>query len=268
MKKTKHFRIISIISISVLSIFSIFIFPFILAASPDNLGVEVIDRDEELQLTDLDPVPGDESGTKVSFATDAESEFIPELDPIPYDINAISKERAVELAWELFMFPDEDETTPQGERRGHKTEFIEARYIENTDSAKDPSWFLLFSYHYWGTAFNYVPEGSTPEEEIEREIPNDIFNYATFSVGTDNFGYPVIKWEYNAGHYEMVEINAITGEWIGSGWIKPVYNKDLDEFAFWDDIKRGMDFWWTIKKLPSGEIIREPLYHEEIDYGG
>jgi len=183
-------------------------------------------------------------------------------------------ERAIELAWELFIFDDEEESTPAGEGRGHATKFIEARYLESDDPVSDPSWFLLFTYQYWGTAFNYIPEGFTPEmalERIEKEIADDIFFDAAFSIGTDNFGVPVIKWEFGATHYEMIEINAVTGEWIGSGLIKPVYKihkNDLEEFAFWDDIKRGMDYWWTISRTESGEILRDPLYHEEYDFGG
>jgi len=243
MNSNKHSRLIAAVCIIVLAVFSIFVFPFILAASPGNMDIEVIDMEDDFNVKEPDPVPESEPGAEYEQPSAREEDPgsqpdsypVPEPGPVPVDpdpvpevaidSNAISMDQAIEKAWELFIFPDENETTPAGENRGHSTVFLEARYMESDDPAGDPSWFLLFEYRYWGV-------------------------------------------DYSAGHYEMVEINAITGKWIGSGMDKPVYSKALDEFDSWDDIKRGMDFWWTIEKLPSGEIIRTPLYHEEYDYGG
>jgi hypothetical protein len=81
----------------------------------------------------------------------------------------------------------------------------------------------------------------------------------------------VVKWKYGAGQYEMIELNALTGEWIGSGVTNQVHLIDLDELDlyFEDDIRRSMAKWWLIEKRESGEIIRHPLFHEEHgNFGG
>jgi len=276
MNSKKHSWIIATICIIALAAISIFVFPFILAASPGNMEIEVIEPEEVFPGVEPDPVLGDETeaGSDPSHAPEDENEPQTYPDPTPgpdiddIDTNAISMERAIELAWELFTFPDADESTPAGERRGYRTIFIEARYIEKDDPSSDPSWFLLFAYGFWSTSFSYVPEGSTLEETLERNAIADIFDYANFSTATDNFGVPVVIWESAGNHYEMVELNAITGEWIGSGMNKPVYHRSPDEFTTWDNIKQGMDFWWTISRTESGEILRQPLHHEEGPYGG
>ena len=270
MDSKKHSRIIAAICIGALAIFSIFVFPFILAASPANQEIEVIEMEEAFPAHEPDAVPEDGFETLPDFAVEPGAELLPEPDPIPININAISEEQAIALAWELFAFPEAYDVTPEGAERGHATEFIKAVYVDSTDPASDPSWFLLFSYRYWGSSFAYIPEGLTQEEALNREMEQDVFGYARFSIGTDNFGVPVIKWDFGASHYEMVEINALTGEWIGSGMTDPIYLTDLDELDlyFEDDIRRSMAKWWLIERRASGEIIREPLFHEEYGNSG
>ena len=292
MDSKKHSRIIAAICISALAVFSIFVFPFIIAASPDNMEIETIETEDVFPAEEPYHVPEIEAETVIEPEAETVPEPISELTPEPgpypeaevvIDVNAISEEQAIALAWELYMFPDEDDVNPAGERRGHATKFIEAKYVESTDPASDPSWFLLFSYRYWGVSFAYIPEGLTQEEALNREMEQDIFGLARFSMGTDNFGVPVIKWESSGSHYEMIELNALSGEWIGSGMTHPVYNADLDEFILEDNIRKRMDYWWLITKtasgeiirdlLPggvvrdplSGEIIRDPLFHEEFE---
>jgi len=263
MDSKRHSRIIAAICIGALAVFSIFVFPFIIAASPGNMDIETIETE--------DVFPAEEPYPEPEPVAETAPEPMPEPEPEPevvIDINAISEEQAIALAWELYMFPDEDGVNPAGERRGNTTVFIEAKYVESTDPASDPSWFLLFSYSYWQKMFVYIPEGLTQEETLYREMEQDIFGLARFSIGTDNFGVPVIKWESSGSHYEMVELNALTGEWIGSGMTRPVYNADLEEFISEGYIRKNMDYWWVITKTASGEIIRDPLYHVEIEGGG
>ena len=285
MNSKNHSRIIAAICIGVMAAFSIFVFPFVLAASPGNMEIEVIEMEDDFNVKEPDPVPEHESVIEpgLSSAPEANLEIKPEPDPIPIpshepaiDPNAISEEQAIALAWELYMFPEAEDTTPAGETRGYRTAFVEARYIENQDPASDPSWFLLFEYRYWGTMFAYIPRGYTQEEYLLELVDGDVFG-TVFSIGTDNFGVPVVKWEYSGSHNEMIEINALTGEWIRLGMNPPalvldddpVYNKDIDEFASWDNIKQGMDWWWwSIEKNAAGEIVRHPLHEENSDQGG
>jgi len=100
-----NIRFISIICITVLAMFSIFIFPFILAASPGNLRVAVIEAEDSL--------PEDTSIQVFYNGLDSTPEAGLEPEPFPTPvpepstgINADSIDRAARLALSHILFRD------------------------------------------------------------------------------------------------------------------------------------------------------------------
>jgi len=255
MNNKNNTRIIAIICFGTIAIFSILVFPFILAASPGNLDIRLIEMEDFLSTGN--PAPVVNNG----------SENVTEPEPFNTN-NLITKEQAIELAWKTFPYRTGVETTPEGGIYAYHTEFIDARCIENTDPESDPSWFLLFLSGFRQVSYLLIPEGYTQDEYLSKIAGEDFLALVNLTAETDDSGNLMVNWEFYGSQYEMIELNAVTGEQIGSGSNIPIYMNRLYEFTHWDDIKRNMDYWYTITKTEYGEIIREPLYHVEYDYGG
>ncbi|MDR2599960.1 MAG: hypothetical protein LBC73_06755 [Oscillospiraceae bacterium] len=299
MNSKKHSRAIAAICFGILLIFSLVVFPLILAATPSNSSIEAIEPNNNLNQTDSDYIPefdtpdhdaqnNDElnndtqnhliqssetiynnaqnNNTKSSDSTPTTGEP-PTPMPAIFFHNAITEEEAIRIAWEGFLFPEGETKNPDGTTHWHTTNLIEARYIECPISLSS-SWFVLFSYRYGGILHENVPDGSTVEDILNRPVGNYLLDMANFSSKIDENGNTIVVWEYDSTHYEMVEINALTGEKIGNGMSLQIRTEDLLEILYWTNIKQGMDFWWTLTKSATGEIIRTPLYHHEGESSG
>ena len=240
MKTKKASGVIAAVGVCILLAFSVAVFPFILAASPDNREITTIEtetvfpsedseRDDEIGLVDETEEP---DMTEESDDT----EDLSGQEAI-HNINAISKEMAIEIAMEAIGFPGGTYHRTSGESVTITRDFIEAKYIESADPADDPSWYVLFSTSSLGTLFEYIPLDLTPEEYIASRTSDPSIDYFTSDdgflvVGIDNNGSPVIITHYARTGYVVAEIDAFTGEFIG-------YGTTLDEIVSLDDFSNG-----------------------------
>jgi len=258
------------ICVCALVAFSVFVFPFILAATPETMEIETIEPE--------DTFPAEELGLPPDNGSEPESENVfypgPEHEPAPADgpdpainINALSREQAIALA--IAFYEDMNQETfvnDKGETRTSSHAFVDVKYIESTDPASDPSWFALFSYRTRGETHDPIPENYTPEEYLRIakecydmaiiESPN-YASYASFSLGTNSFGETVVIKSYDINGYDVVEIDAFTGEYIGYG-IK-MYDElgNLDRFIDGIEFKEFMDNWWVL-------IMESPVEHDPL----
>jgi len=271
MNSKKQSTIIVAICVCALAAFSVFVFPFILAATPGTMEIETIEPEDTFPAEEPDLVSADDGS-----APESDHTFYPGDEPEPayaegpdptININAISREQAIAIAMAFYddMNP-ETFVNERGETRTDSHAFVDVRYIESTDPISDPSWFALFSYRTWGVSHDPIPEKYTPEEylKIAEESYNmaiiDSPNYASytsFSLGTDSFGETVVIRSYDISGFDLIEIDALTGEYVGYGIKKYDELIDLYKLINGEEVKAFMDNWWTL-------IVESPVEHDPL----
>jgi len=193
-------------------VFNFFVFPEILASATDDSVIKTIafetalpdepDEPETSPAVNANEQPWDRETLPVADLLEAlrEDETLP-------DINAISKEQAIEITegiWPVGIGVDNYKWAIQTTTGA----ITHARYLENTDPMGDPSWFCLYEQRVFGEQHHYIPEDLTPEEFIYVDVKSD------YRLGEDREGTPVIVVYSDWSQYLVAEINAITGECV------------------------------------------------------
>jgi len=270
MNSKKQSTIIVAICVCALAAFSVFVFPFILAATPGTMEIETIEPEDTYPVEETEPIPDDASapGSDHTFYPGPENEPASAAGSDPdININAISREQAIAIAIAYYedMNPDTF-VNERGETRTNSHAFVDIKYIESTDPVSAPSWFALFSYRTWGVTHDPIPEKYTPEEylKIAEESykmaiiePPNYASYTSFSLGTNSFGETVVIRSYDISGFDLIEIDALTGEYVGYGIKKYDELIDLYKFVNGEEVKKFMDNWWTL-------IIESPVEHDPL----
>lgn len=119
------------------------------------------------------------------------------------DLNAISEKQAIinaMAALESLGFDTEDfEAQP-----------VEIRYLEENAPAGDPIWAVIFrdDQDGYATAFG---------DEVNDEVKEKIAAVGEVEECTDGNGVPGIRAHYSYTRYTLVEINALSGEYVRHG---------------------------------------------------
>ena len=270
MNSKRQSTIIVAICVGGLAAFSVFVFPFILAAAPATMEIETIEPEDNFPAEEPGSVPANESEPESEhvFYPGTEPEPVPANESEPaININAISREQAIAIAMAYYeeMNP-ETYVNDRGETRTSSHAFVDVKYIDSTDPVSDPSWFALFSYRTWGVTHDPIPEKYTPEEylRIAKECyemaiidsPN-YASYTSFSLGTNSIGETVVIRSYDISGFDVLEINALTGEYVGFGIKKYDELIDLYNFVNGVEVKEFMDNWWTL-------IVESPIEHDPL----
>jgi len=194
------------------------VFPFMLAATPENSELETIETEEvlpaeELNMPDESDIPRDDEQYSEPEHLDAQEPDI--------NINAISKEMAIEIAVEAYdigLWEYECPTT--GETRNTLSEVIEAIYMENSDSESSPSWLILIKNRFWGVQHTMFIDGriisdiysdlSSLEEYViaMEELYGDHYSW---TIGTNKKGDPVAMAAYDNATYYIIVVDAFHG---------------------------------------------------------
>jgi len=211
MKAKKHLGITTaVLCVCALLVFNFFIFPNVLAAAPENRGVETI-------TPEAAPPTVEQTGVQEELA---EQESIP-------NINAISKEQAIEIAQGDGFMPSVTYEY-SGAIYHATTTVVGAKYMESNDPASDPSWFVLFSQISHGEYSMSVPEGYTAEEYLAHICTMDnvyfgsenmvqVTDWDMVESCADSDGKPVLIYHDITPNNYLVEINALTGAYISGG---------------------------------------------------
>jgi hypothetical protein len=182
------------------------------------------------------------------------------------DINAISKEQAVEMlkANEYFAFyenevwghykyigNDNRVLAPMPDGRYSvgvaNTSVVDVRYVPSSDPFTDPSWYILLDYsgvHSRISEPREIPEGTTFESYLaEIEAANDDIFYITEEnmdafLATYGENTVIPATHLVSARYELVEVNAFTGEvtWTSHA----VYPNEGEELFYSDDVREQM----------------------------
>jgi len=223
--------------------FSVFLFPLIIAATPENRGLETIETE--------DPYPQEELGQPDEHEPDmqdTDSITQQEIDDInknvheefmrqqnsnsaeEIDINAITKEMALEIVEGLYsieaieIYPGKYiNSDPAGDvvhivsRRP-----LGARYVSAPDSTVAPVWQVFIHEQLQGTIHYRIPEGHTAESylaEFQNYRASQFYGCCyTYSIFTRSTGTTVIQSESSIETITMIELDAFTGKELGSGW--------------------------------------------------
>lgn len=282
MKNKKFANIITIAGACALVIFSVFVFPFIIAASPDNQGIETIETEaayppDETEQPGEDGQPGE--GGQPGEDGDGQQpggENQPDNGGVTIDINAISKETAIALALDATPHEGVDYVDPTGDTRSFSIELRGARYVESADPLDAPIWQVLFYVRDSGKMFHEIHENFTPDEYLHY-LYGDMIHDCCFvaSVGSFDNGTPAIVYTHNQESLFVIEVNALTGDLVGQGI---VYLCDhisrFDTFSY-DDITdwsmaNDFSFYWVLvredgkipmpesRPIPAPQPIPEP----------
>ena len=237
MKKNKLIYFLAAIGACTLLALSVFLFPLIIAATPENRELETLELDdpypvEELGLLEeheLEKVYLDDNEPSTGSG---EQESITQHDPDPVeviDINAITKEIAIGIAERLFSkeptdtYPVEHSYVgPTGESRNASWILLGARYIPATDNMAAPVWQVFIHEKTWGITHFRIPDDRTPESylaELENERATQLHGCCTsYSIYKRETGTTILKSESSYETITMLELDAFTGEVLGSGW--------------------------------------------------
>ena len=234
-KSKKHLSIsTAMLCVCALLVFNFFIFPNVLAAAPENRGIETIIPEaapptvERLEIQE-EPDARDESDAQEEPAKDEDSathEETAKQESVP-GINVITKEQAIEIAKGERQMPSETYEYGGAVYRTTTT-VIGAKYIESSSPASDPSWFVLFGQISHGEYSISVPEGYTAEEYLAHlrtmddvyfgsEIMALVTDWDMVESGSDSDGKPVLIYHDIAPNHFMVELNALTGAYVSGG---------------------------------------------------
>jgi len=194
------------------------VFPFMLAATPENSEMETIEAPEEIPAEELGlPDQSDESGDNEQTG---EPEHIAAQEP-DIDINAISKEMAIEIAvqaYDIGLWEYECPTT--GETRNTLSEVIEAKYMKNSEFEGSPAWFILIKNRFWGVQHTMLIDGHidsdiysdfTSLEEYVAAMEELFGDHFSWTIGTNKKGDPVAKAAYDNASYYIIVIDAFLG---------------------------------------------------------
>ena len=266
MKTKKVSSIIAVAGACALVVFSIAVFPFILAASPDNDEIITIETETYFPAEDTrqieEDVPAGEagqsdesdfsgeaglsSGHSLAVASTEPDEFpslvmpevMPGINEATPDINAISKEMAMNIARDMInprLMNYWATTREHGEFMFSLDDPDDTIYAESIAPTADPSWYVHICVHQMGAVYMSIPANLTPEEYLEemKNIYSDVY------IGTDNnSGETVLKDPYDITYYVAVEVNAFTGEYIGFSLFK-MSDSDFGVFNY-DELKQNM----------------------------
>ena len=261
LKERKLLVIIAAAGACALLVFSIFIFPLIIASTPENLEIKTIlsenqhPTDEMEQYNDNEEYD-DPNEVESSNKTERESqlESITMVSAIfettgldstvvnvigRVDINAITEEAAIDIAQRAVM-PTEDDAQPTVKRPAGETitsasEFRSTRYYQSVDHIDDPVWQVLFYVRTWGFAFIYPDDSQTVSVLLSGW---DDCCFET-SLDRDLTGETAVKLNYDLESIEVVEVNALTGKIIGKGeivlcdHIKSIRTFSYDKYTDW-----------------------------------
>jgi len=265
MKKINHSTIIAAICFCVLLVFSVIVFPFILAASPENREIETIEPE--------DFMPVEESAQTDENAHFDENMQLEELFPELHQSQAISKEQAIEIAMKshhpvhgppAYYPPVHEDSCNRG------CEAVDVIYVESSNPQNAPSWYVLILERTWGESFIEVPDGYSPEEWLEiiaehtityqdhatdQTMPLDCFHNSPgndngysypvcshLSIGVNDDGTPVVVKTYHDIYYMVSVINAFTGEWICERFIL-MFGTSFSDFSNIDELKEHIIDW-------------------------
>jgi len=226
LKRKKTISIIIAAGAGVLLIISVFVFPFLLAATPDNMEVETIESenvyptDENEQYDETDEY--DELDEMMSITITETERLLREHANILADINAISEERAIEIVNRIIYPGEGTSESPKGETRSNKYELLGARYVEAADPMDDPVWQVFLLAQSSGVSFYYPEDGrSASELLVEVRVVAISFQECCekFSLGRDLDGEMAVFMHFDTVTLIVMELNAFTGDLIGQGWI-------------------------------------------------
>jgi len=249
LKSKKLINIITVAGACALLIFSVFVFPFILAASPDNREMETVETEttypaEEDGQSDLALVPLYQSESEQQAESDQ-----PESEETIIDINAISEETAIAIVLDRTSLSEATHENENGETRTHSLELRGARYFTGVDHIDAPIWRVLFYARDWARVFEYHRDGQTLEEyiaEISGKINGCCYSY---SLGTDKNGEPAVIWDSVGESLFFFDVNAFTGALNGQGIVylcdhtSKLGTFSYDETTDWNMLTEDMTYW-------------------------
>jgi len=218
MKSKRIINIVSAIGAGVLLMFSVFVFPFILAASPENAEIETMEAGVSFPSEDAEQPDEGEQHDEACECDECDNDEQPEGAEesgtvIVIDINAISKEKAIEIA--IGGIKQGTDISSVGELRTSESQVFGARYMASTDYIDVPVWRVLRYDHSRGNSFEYTPKASSVEEyfTIVYGNPDGPDNCCVeYSMGEDVNGVKVVVRNYNVESLNLIDINAFTGE--------------------------------------------------------
>ena len=257
MKNKKVIGIITAIGVCALLVFSVVVFPFILAASPENRELETIETNNAYPAEEIENPDYTEQPTEPG-QQDNETTTI--------DINAITEEMAIAIALEDIPVGDETVKSLAGATHTTSLELRGAKYIESIDHIDAPVWRVLFYAHDYGESLVYI-EHQGGDDDLEHEFTYRIGDFCCFSssMGEDNSGLPAIITSYSYAVLYFIDINAFTGELVGQGQTamcdhegtKRELSYDLN--TDWVMLQENM-YYWT---LTPEKVPRELNYNKQ-----
>jgi len=237
MKKNKLIYFLAAIGTCTLLAFSIFIFPLIIAATPENRGHETLETEDpypheelgQLEERELEKIHLDE---KEQSSDSGEQESITQQDTDPVeviDINAITKEMAIEIVEGLYpkneieIRPGEYiNIDPAGDVHILSWRPLGARYVSAPDFTAAPIWQIFIHEQLRGTIHYRIPDGHTAESylaEFQNYRASQLHGCCSVdSIITRSTGSTVIQSESSIETITMVELDAFTGKALGSGF--------------------------------------------------
>jgi len=242
--KTRSVKsILAVTGACVLVVFSVAVFPFILAATPENREITTIESESFF--------PTEETERTSELGTHGETVQLSETETIP-NINAITEEQAIAIASESLVPKVGTYNSVSGTDITISRDFLEAKYMESPDPLVDPSWYVLFATHSSGTTVSNIPEGITPEEYLQKILDDPLLSEGSAPmIGTDRNGNPVIIDHHDRTGFTVAQVNALTGEYICYGSTL-ADNFSLDFFTCADDIKQVLVYPGTWEPGPAG----------------
>ena len=226
MKRKNIINIIIAAGAGVLLVISIFVFPFLLAATSDNLEIEPIESenayptDEIEQYDETDDL--DDLDEMMSITVSETERMLIQMGANLEDINAISESEAIRIVRRIIYPGDETNESPVGETRSTKYELLGARYVEAADLIGDPVWQVFLIEQSWGVSFHY-PEDERTASELLAEVRANTTGLDNccneFSLGRDLNGEMAVFMHYDTLTFIVFELNAFSGDLIGQGWI-------------------------------------------------
>ena len=270
MKNKKALGIITAAGACALLVFSVFVFPLILAASPENKELETIETNNAY------PPEENREQDETPQLPEPEKTDQPDDEDVKPDINAISKETAISKVLSNIAYGEHTYVSPIGEVSNTSLELRSARYIEGVDHIDAPIWRVLFYERHFGESFVYIPVNPNPEEaqSIENRIEDikrlgDLCCFDSF-ISEDKSGLPVIITSFDYKSLYFIDVNAFTGELIGQGLVGLCDHEgtkrefSYDETTDWEMLIKSEDIYYhtlnDIKELnhPKTEAPPHP----------
>lgn len=119
------------------------------------------------------------------------------------NINAISEEQAVTYAMEALCSLGFD-------TQDFKAQPVETRYLTESAPAGAPIWAVIFRDDQEGYAYAFG-------DDVNDEVREKIAAVGKVEECTDENGVPGIRAHYSCTRYTLVEINALSGEYVRHG---------------------------------------------------